>query len=41
MPVIADRFLRWIEPPHHDRWNPDEDTASKWKMFYDDVNKWE
>jgi hypothetical protein len=37
--VIADRFLRWIEPPHHDRWNPDEDTASKWKMFYDTVNR--
>lgn len=34
--LIADRFLKWIEPPHHDEWNPSKDTASKWKQFYDE-----
>ncbi len=32
---IADRFLKWIEPPHHDMWNPNDDRAQKWTQYYD------
>lgn len=33
---IADRFLKWIEPPHHDMWNPKDKTANKWTQYYDE-----
>jgi len=32
---IADRFLKWIEPPHHDKWDPNDDRAQKWTQYYD------
>ena len=32
---IADRFLKWIEPLHHDMWNPNDDRAQKWTQYYD------
>ena len=31
---IADRFLKYLEPPHHDTWNPRHEQVKKWKMFY-------
>ena len=31
---IADRFLKYLEPPHHDKWDPRDPQVNKWKMFY-------